>query len=131
MSRERQVAAIRGTVLDLIKRGVTVSVVCLAARPDFLLGFIAYEQTADGPVVHYVYVKSGYRENGIASALIESIATNAKVRTSHRTPLGDCLFKGNQYNPRLARYTGDGGERRRPGEPADDAGHHPERDGLG
>jgi hypothetical protein len=116
MSRERQVQAIRGTVLDLIKRGATIQIVCLTSRPEFILGFVCYEQSADGPVIHYVYVKNGYRENGIASALLKDIASNAKVRTSHRTPLGDCLFKANQYNPRLSRYsaesrvTGDGRE---------------------
>jgi GNAT superfamily N-acetyltransferase len=121
MSRDRQVQSIRGTVLDLIQRGMTVRVVCLTSRHDFLLGFIAYETPPEGPVVHYVYVKSGYRESGIASALLESIAKNAKVRTSHRTPLGDYLFKGSQYNPRLSRYQAVGGERER-GESHPDAG---------
>jgi GNAT superfamily N-acetyltransferase len=104
MTRERQVAAIRGTIFDLLKRGAEVSLVCLSAKPDFILGFICSEQTSEGPVVHYVYTRFGYRQCGIASALVESIAKNARVKTSHRTPLGDYLFKSNQYQPRLARY---------------------------
>jgi GNAT superfamily N-acetyltransferase len=122
MSRERQVAAIRGTVLDLLKRGAEVSLVCLSSRPDFILGFVCYEKTPDGPIVHYVYVKHGYRQNSIGSALVQSIANNAKVRTSHRTPLGDYLFKGSQYNPRLSRYT-EGRERRNPRTDSDHAGN--------
>jgi GNAT superfamily N-acetyltransferase len=131
MSRERQVAAIRGTIFDLLKRGAEVSLVCLEARPDFILGFICYEQTPDGPTVHSVYVKHGYRQNSIGSALVESIANNAKVRTSHRTPLGDLLFKGSQYNPRLSRYAGDAAKRDRAAEHSDDAGNHPGRSRLG
>jgi GNAT superfamily N-acetyltransferase len=119
MSRERQVAAIRGTIFDLLKRGAQVSLVVLSARPEFILGFLCYEQTPDGPTVHYVYVKHGYRQNSIGSALVESIANNAKVRTSHRTPLGDLLFKGSQYHPRLSRYS-EGGKR-------DDRGEHPDQ----
>ena len=122
MSRERQVQAIRGTILDLIQRGAEVSLVCLSARPDFILGFICFEQTSDGSVVHYVYTRHGYRESGIGSALIESIANNAKVRTSHRTPLGDHLFKGSQYNPRLSRYTAAGEEREHREEHTDPSG---------
>lgn len=123
MSRERQVSAIRGTIFDLLKRGAQVSLVCLSARPEFILGFICHEQTPDGPVVHYVYTRFGYRQNGIASALVESIANNAKVRTSHRTPLGDYLFKSSQYQPRLSRYSG--GERERGNEHPDNTGNHP------
>lgn len=125
MSRERQVAAIRGTIFDLMKRGAQVSLVCLESRPEFILGFLCYEQMPDGPTVHYVYVKHGYRQNSIASALVESIANNAKVRTSHRTPLGDLLFKGSQYNPRLSRYSADGGKRDNRGEHPDQRGDNP------
>lgn len=124
MSRERQVNAIRGTILDLLRRGVQVSLAVLSARPEFILGFICYEQTSDGPVVHYVYTRFGYRQNGIASALVESIANNAKVRTSHRTPLGDYLFKERQHNPRLARYAPDGDRRERGPEHSDADGNH-------
>ena len=116
MTRERQVAAIRGTIFDLLKRGAEVSLVCLSARPDFILGFVCSEQTSEGPVVHYVYTRFGYRQCGIASALVESIAKSARVKTSHRTPLGDYLFKGSQYQPRLARY----------GSPAPESGDRPE-----
>ena len=104
MTRERQIEAVRGTLLDLIKRGVDVQVVCLESRPEFLLGFIASEQTDRGPVVHYVYVKQMYRQSGIGRGMVQSIASNAKISTSHRTPLGDYLFKPRQYDPRLARY---------------------------
>ncbi len=120
MSRERQVQAIRGTILDLIQRGATVSLVCLSARPDFLLGFVCFEQTADGPVVHYVYTRNNYRQSGIASAMVESIASNAKeIRTSHRTPLGDYLFNRRYYNPRLSRYQAQGQARKPDQERAD------------
>jgi GNAT superfamily N-acetyltransferase len=124
MSRERQVQAIRGTILDLIQRGAEVSLVCLSARPDFILGFICFEQTPDGPVVHYVYTRHGYRESGIGSAMVESIANNAKIRTSHRTPLGDHLFKGSQYAPRLSRYYTTTGEERERGQ------EHPDSSGA-
>lgn len=127
MSRERQVAAIRGTIFDLLKRGAEVSLVCLAARPDFILGFVCFEQTPEGPVVHYVYTRFGYRESGIGSALVESIANNAKVRTSHRTPLGDHIFKSSQYNPRLSRYTSAGGARELDQERTDPSGSSAQR----
>jgi hypothetical protein len=127
MSRERQVTAIRGTIFDLIKRGAEVKLVCLSARPDFILGFICSEQSPDGPIVHYVYVKNNFRQSGIGSGLVESICAkpDVQVKTSHRTPLGDCLFKSRQYNPKLSRYQKEGGVSGRVPSPPDADGADP------
>lgn len=107
MTRARQVAAIRGTVLDLLQRGAVVKVLCLASRPDFILGFVCYEQLPNFPVVHYVYVRFGYRQSGLGSALVESVRNgkDVQVRSSHRTPLGDYLFKERYCSPKFARYS--------------------------
>lgn len=106
MSRARQVAAIRGTVLDLLQRGAVVRILCLSSRPEFILGFVCYEQLPNFPVVHYVYIRFGYRQSGLASALVESVrnGSDVQVRSSHRTPLGDYLFKERHYSPKFARY---------------------------
>jgi hypothetical protein len=116
MTRSRQVAAIRGTVLDLLQRGAVVRILCLASRPEFILGFVCYEQLPDFPVVHYVYVRFGYRQSGLGSALVESVRNgkDVQVRSSHRTPLGDYLFKERHFSPKFARYGAP--DRQRPAE---------------
>lgn len=106
MSRERQVEAIRGTILDLIKRGAVVQVATPRGRPDKLFGFVCYERGFPWPVVHYVFVTDRYRESGIGSRLVEAAkeGSEAHVRYSHKTILGQYLFKqGKHYRPKLSR----------------------------
>lgn len=106
MSRQRQVAAIRGTIFDLTNRGCEFRVAYLVGRPEFLFGFVCYETGHPYPLVHYVYIKKDYRENGIGRGLVDVAreGIDGQVRYSHRTKLGEHLFKGGFYTPALARY---------------------------
>lgn len=66
----------RGTIEQLVARGATFTVACLAADPERILGWICHEQSGPEAVVHYLYVKDPYLSLGIGDALIARIPGN-------------------------------------------------------
>ncbi len=72
----------------------TVHVACLPDDPDVILGYSIL--STDYSTIHYVFVKSSFRNRGIMKALIPSMPTTV----THLTALGktllpklkDCIF---------------------------------------
>jgi hypothetical protein len=78
-----------GTINQLLARGATVLVACNPDNPNHILGWLCYEFTRDGrPVVHYVYVKSLWRQAvkrygtavGVATSLFAAAGIDPKAR---------------------------------------------------
>lgn len=92
----------------LLKRGMQVTLAHLPGKPDALMGFVAFE--LDGPerppVVHMVYVKDIWRQQGLAGALLDA-TVGRKFLYTHRTKDSDRFQRkrGWQvgYNPEPAR----------------------------
>lgn len=71
MTRARLVAAIRGTIDDLLHQPTTRLMLAVnALAPDQIWGFVCFDVGRDFPVLHFVYVKSLFRECGIGSGLV-------------------------------------------------------------
>ncbi len=60
------------TIRQLLTRGAKVLVACNADKPDHLVGFVCTEHTPRDNILHYVFIRPMYRENGIASLLLET-----------------------------------------------------------
>lgn len=77
------------TINQLLARGARVVVACNPDNPNHILGWMCYEFTRDGkPVVHYVYVKSMWRQavkrygtpTGVATSLFAAAGIDPKAR---------------------------------------------------
>jgi ribosomal protein S18 acetylase RimI-like enzyme len=69
-----------------------------------ILGYLAYEDTPTGQVIHYVFIKEKFRNLGIARALIQHADVNPKnVTYTHSTyDLGQLEMSGKiegSYDP--------------------------------
>lgn len=106
ITRERQMSAIKGTIADLHERpGTQAWVACLKDRPNFIVGFVVFEEGRDFGLVHYVYVKDNFRDRGFGRWLV-SKASGDHDRTlyTHKTSRSHYLFRDVDYEPALARY---------------------------
>ena len=75
---------------------VVVKIACLPDDPDVILGYSIL--SADYQTIHFVYVKSAWRKNGIAKSLCPKFPTSV----THLTGLGKELMKkfdGCVFNP--------------------------------
>lgn len=92
------------TIDDLFERGMKVLMVARENKPDQLFAFLAYEDSANGPVVHYMFTRPGSREMGIATALLEQVGADA-ARFTHtfRTPDLRTAFPNARWKPWLSR----------------------------
>ncbi len=106
MSRERLVRAIKGTIADLIARGAEVWVACLAEHTDFIFGFVCFERDWQWPLVHFVYVRDDYRDNGIGKVLVGHATDNREndARYTFKTRYTRRVLPQGRYAPALARY---------------------------
>lgn len=89
----------------LERTGVTALVAVLPDDPTIILGYLIGEQFQHMPVIHFVYVKQAFRNNGIAQALFnEANFSPDHCAYSHRTYELDWIeqkFPGLTYDPYL------------------------------
>lgn len=68
-----------------------VRMCCDASEPDLVFGWIAVQpEEAGALVVHYLYIKSQFRENGLARRLFDSVLDDyspSVVLCSHKTSI--------------------------------------------
>lgn len=73
-----------------------VKVACLKEDQDVIIGYSIL--SADYQTIHYVYVKSAFRKQGIARSLVPKYPSSV----SHMTEIGESLlnkFEGCVFNP--------------------------------
>jgi GNAT superfamily N-acetyltransferase len=74
---------------DLYARTNAIWVVaCDIVDPSTLFGFCAGEATEQGPVLHFLFVKSKFRRHGVGKALLEELTRrcpNGPLVTTHMT----------------------------------------------
>ncbi len=106
LSRERLVAAIKGTITDLIERGAEVTIACSRRRPEVIYGFVCHEAGYDWPVIHFVFVKPLYRGMGIGKELVARACGESEEvpRYTHRTADTPRVLRDARFAPILARY---------------------------
>lgn len=98
---------------DLIERFLTRAsalpiVACSAKDPTQIYGYILGERTANGLVVHWVYVKQPFRSMGIAAGLFDKLTAQADdieaIYYTHRVKTVEGLLKNRShvtFNPYL------------------------------
>lgn len=99
-TRPRLVSGIRGTILDLLQHSTTELLVGCNEKTLLIEGFVCFDTGRPFPVLHYVYVKEGYRGNGYGSQLIAAARADktGPVRYTFRTrACRSRLFRGAQY----------------------------------
>ncbi len=75
---------------------ILIKVACVPEYPDDILGYCI--QSKDGTMIHWVFIKSKWRNNGIARALVPQ---SPKIAT-HLSKLGKTLlikFPNIRFNP--------------------------------
>lgn len=85
----------------LSRTHLTARMAVLGSDPSIILGYAIVEPQGDSDVLHYVYVKAGWRRQGIAKKLL----SNLKItHVSHITDMTEETRKGMGllYNPWLA-----------------------------
>ncbi len=92
------------TVRQLLARGARVDVACYADKPEMIVGFSCTELTPRDKILHYVFVRSYYRNNGIARALLDQagLSRGGPFVYTFRTP-DSRHFPGGRHMPELAR----------------------------
>lgn len=92
------------TIRQLINRGARIDVACYEKKPELLLGFICYEHTPRDKILHYVFVRSDYRQNGIGKLLLSTagFSPGQPYVYTFRTP-DSSFFPGGSHIPALAR----------------------------
>lgn len=74
---------------DFFKRpSVAVIICCSKEEPDLILGWIAIEETqeTDNIILHYIYVKEAFKNEGIGKKLLELVTKNKKeIHFTHFT----------------------------------------------
>lgn len=101
--------AVHASVSRLLTRpGVEVAVATNPANAFFIFGYVVFERRADGPVLHWVYVKDLYRGYGIGSDLVTYARGDlpGPLRLTYRTPAASRLVPEAVYAPKLARPQG-------------------------
>lgn len=83
---------------DALIKNATIKIACLTDDPDVILGYSILSK--DGRVLHWCFVKSSFRQQGIAKSLVPYNFTNF----THFTSLGLILakkFNNLTFNPFL------------------------------
>lgn len=93
-------------ITQLVNRGMAVTVLTPANRPEQMLGWIAHESdTRDmQPVVHYLFVKQPFRKRGLGRLLMDSIGAvkGSKFIYTYCTSYAK-YFPGGYHMPSIAR----------------------------
>ncbi len=74
-------------IVDAFFRRPTARVMVCAnnADPWLILGWIAYESWPEGLILHYIYVKDAFREQGIAAKLLSQTMKSRPMIFTHLT----------------------------------------------
>lgn len=90
----------RYLVRRLTRHGATIWVAATPEYDDAILGWVVAQHPG---VLHYVYVKTAFREHGIAKALLSKIGLDlATVTYTHVTKRGKDIierYPGANFNP--------------------------------
>ncbi len=94
-------------VKSILSRAATL-VAHLPDDPHVILGYLVLEKSrrVARPIIHWIYVKSPWRENGIAAQLLGELSPNDCVASyMSRVTQGKIISKypGLQFDPGLAR----------------------------
>lgn len=93
-------------------RPTATTIVCVATSdPNTILGWVALEKPAESPgtIIHYVYVKESFREEGIATSLVEAACEfGSPIMFTHKTHRASVImqkkrprFKDFEFFPHL------------------------------
>lgn len=98
----------REVIEALMRRpSTTVAIACNRAEADQIYGWICAEKHNNAVVVHYVYVKSMFRGQGIGKALLKAfdVGPSVDMYYTHHTHHADAhVVRPNVFfNPYLAR----------------------------
>lgn len=93
-------------ITQLLQRGAKVDVLTARSAPGVVLGWVCHEadRRSSQRIVHYLFVKDGFRERGYGGLLLASIGIQRGDRFiyTHKTPF-EKYFKGGHWNPGIAR----------------------------
>lgn len=98
--------AVHASVQCLLARpGVQLAVATNPSNPWFIFGYVCFERTPDGPILHWVYVKDLYRGVRIGSDLVAYARgdTPGPLSITYRTKAAARLVPEAKYAPKLAR----------------------------
>lgn len=97
--------AVKQTIDWLLANGSTITVSCWADDPTVLSGFVCYNTKSDVPILHFVYVKNGFRGQGTGGDLV-AVGRNSKPGKMHytfRTRHTPKILREAAYSPFLVR----------------------------
>lgn len=91
-------------ITQLLQRGARVDVLTAKAAPGVVLGWIAYEhdRRSDQLVLHYLFVKDGFRRRGYSKLLLAAAGVGEKFLYTFSTPFMR-YYKGGFHMPEIAR----------------------------
>jgi hypothetical protein len=92
------------TITGLLGRGAKVAVLCSREAPAVVLAWVCYEadRRSVEPIVHYLFVKDGFRQRGYAGLLLKSIGAGDRVLYTHQTSFAKYWPRA-RFNPGIAR----------------------------
>tara|TARA_R110002012_G_scaffold275450_3_gene462047 strand:+ start:801 stop:1286 length:486 start_codon:yes stop_codon:yes gene_type:complete len=74
----KAVANMTRCLIDHVFDNKKVKIYCDDDDRDHILGWIAYGQIEDTPLLHFLFVKKNFRENGIGYKLLEDVYPESK-----------------------------------------------------
>ncbi len=105
VSNDQYYDAYSETLRQLFVRGTKILVACNKDDADQIVGWIAIEDVKGGCAVHYVYVKDGFRQGGLASELVRRALANKEPGRrfyTFRTRASSYLFSDWQHAREIA-----------------------------
>jgi hypothetical protein len=93
-------------VTGLLRRGARVDVLEAKSQPGVVLGWVCTEPDprSDKPIVHYLFVKDGFRQRGYGRLLLAEVGIQRGDRFVHTYETSFAKhFRGGTHNPGLAR----------------------------
>lgn len=73
----------------------TVIICTIPSEPDVINGWIAVETLRTGIIIHYLYVKYAFKNEGIAKMLLNRVSFNSPIFYTHKTDRSDQIMKRN------------------------------------
>ena len=69
----KAVSAMTRSLIDSLVEDKTISIWCPDDDENHIIGWMAYGQIEETPLLHYTFVKKSFRNNGVGTDLIKSI----------------------------------------------------------
>jgi len=100
-------------VLERLVPSSTILVACNSERPQQIFGWLCFQVVDNVLILHYVYVKNMFREQGIAARLFNYVMENDSlglaqnvVMTTHQTQKSKLFIRGDKdaIGPRRMSY---------------------------